>query len=171
MKKDPFLFYLKDTGIIPNSVLPLVIYQQVFNDRGLTGATWLENRFAENGWLKAWRDSVFPYTHYHSITHEVLGVYQGKSLLQFGGDDGESISVRAGDIVVIPAGVAHKKLQEKDEFRVVGSYPNGMDYDIKTVAHDEYEEALINIPKVPLPHNDPIFGPLNGIRKFWKENG
>lgn len=171
MKSEPLLYYFPDTGSIPNSVLPLVVYTNVFTERGPAGAKWLETRFASNNWSNAWRNSVFPYHHYHSITHEVLGVYQGQAILQFGGSEGTSIHVHAGDIIVIPAGVAHKKIDEKDEFRVVGAYPGGMDYDIKKGSPDEYEEALANLARVPNPENDPVFGQEYGICNLWKNNG
>ena len=62
-------------------------------------------------------------SHYHSNTHEALGVFRGSARLQFGGDDSAIAvqeEVKAGDVMVIPAGVGHKQLEGRDGFTMVG---------------------------------------------------
>lgn len=67
--------------------------------------------------------------HYHSTTHEGLSVFRGNARLRFGVsdddnvDDGVVINVKVGDVIVIPAGVAHCSIKESGEFCMVGSYP------------------------------------------------
>ena len=67
--------------------------------------------------------------HYHSTTHEGLAVFRGHARLRFGVSDednvdlGIELNVNAGDVIVIPAGVAHCALQESGGFSMVGSYP------------------------------------------------
>jgi uncharacterized protein YjlB len=167
MKDEALTHYFKDDGLIPNSPLPLVIYKGVFVERDRRGARWLEHRFGSHNWSNAWRGGVFQFHHYHSITHEVIGVYQGESILQFGGDGGESIYVQAGDVIVIPAGVAHKNLGSNVGFQVVGAYPNGMDYDIKRDDPRDYREAIHNLTLVQPPDKDPLFGEQGGVSRFW----
>ncbi len=165
---EPIKYMFKDDGRIPNSKYPLLIYKNAFNERGDEGAKWLENNFAENNWTNSWRNGVYDYHHYHSITHEVLGVFQGKALLHLGGQGGEKIEVTAGDIIVIPAGVGHKNLGSEN-FQIVGTYPNGSEYDIKKGIEGERPEADQNISKVPIPENDPIVGKNGGVPKVWEE--
>ena len=81
----------------------------------------IEAVFARNEWPPAWRDSVYTFHHYHSTAHEVLGVYRGEATIQFGGDEGITVTVTAGDAVVIPAGVAHKRLASSADFRARGA--------------------------------------------------
>lgn len=73
-------------------------------------------------------------SHYHSTTHEVMGVYKGKAQLQFGVSDQDTdleqrnkvvLNVSEGDVIIIPSGVAHRCLQEEGGFNTVGSYPRG----------------------------------------------
>jgi uncharacterized protein YjlB len=161
-------YYFKDNDNIPNSVMPLVIYQNVFKERGESGAKWLENHFKKCGWYNSWRNGVFPYHHYHSITHEVMGVYHGNGSLQFGGPAGEQIDVSPGDVIIIPAGVGHKNRNELNSVKVVGAYPNGMEYDVKLGTSADYNEALENLRKVPFPSSDPVFGLGEGICRIWK---
>jgi uncharacterized protein YjlB len=164
----PHTYYFKDDGSIPNNKLPLLIYHGAFKVAGQDGAAWLEKRFAENNWANSWRNGVFPYHHYHSITHEVLGVYAGHALLHMGGEHGEKLNVAAGDILVIPAGVGHKKLEASADFAVVGAYPDGRDYDILRGEPGDRPRALENIRNVPIPLLDPVFSSEKGLSKIWK---
>ncbi|WP_138475904.1 cupin [Dyadobacter bucti] len=165
--QQPETFYFKDDGKIPNSKFPLLVYKNAFAERSLKGAAWLAERFAENKWTNSWRNGVFTYHHYHSISHEVLGVYAGDALLHMGGENGEKIKVSAGDILVIPAGVGHKKLESSSDFAVVGAYPNGSDYDILRGEPGDRPQALNNIAKVPVPEYDPLTGKNEGLLKIW----
>jgi uncharacterized protein YjlB len=163
----PATFYFEDDGKIPNNKLPLLVYKNAFTERKLKGAAWLEARFTENKWTNAWRNGVFSHHHYHSISHEVLGVYAGDALLHMGGEDGQKIKVSAGDILVIPAGVGHKKLESSSDFAVVGAYPNGSDYDILRGEPGDRPKAIVNITNVPLPEYDPLTGKNEGLLKIW----
>ncbi|RYE23931.1 MAG: cupin, partial [Sphingobacteriaceae bacterium] len=96
----PETHFFKDDGIIPNSKYPLLIYKKVFAERNSAGAGWLEKHFAQNNWTNSWRNGVYPFHHYHSTSHEVLGVYSGSALLFLGGEKGRKIKVEAGDILV-----------------------------------------------------------------------
>ncbi|WP_029036895.1 cupin domain-containing protein [Salinimicrobium xinjiangense] len=159
-------FYFADDRRIPNSKFPVLRYKECFSERGEAGAAWLEKKFAENDWKNSWRNGVFDYHHYHSNTHEVLGVYNGSALLQLGGEKGQKIRVSAGDVIVIPAGVAHKNLESED-FAVVGAYPQGRSHDMNTGKKDERPEADKNIAAVPIPINDPLEGATGDLKRLW----
>ncbi len=165
----PKTYYFKDDGIIPNSKYPLLVYQNAFSERGNAGASFLEKKFKANNWYNSWRYGVYPFHHYHSITHEVLGVFQGNALLHMGGPKGEKINVKAGDILVIPAGVGHKCISHSDDFMVVGAYPNGMEWDLIKEEKDKHHQSLINIAKVAIPTTDPVNGKTNGLLTAWKK--
>jgi uncharacterized protein YjlB len=164
----PKLLYFTDDGSIPNSRYPLIVYRNAFNERDKTGARWLEDTFAANNWANSWRNGVFSYHHYHSISHEVLGIYSGAALLHLGGEKGQKVNVQAGDIIVIPAGVGHKNLGDKDGFGVVGAYPDGRNYDIKRGDPDDRPQVIQNIAAVPFPSHDPLQGKEQGLRILWK---
>lgn len=163
----PEKILLEDDGHIPNNSLPLLVYRGAFKERGNEGARWLEKRFKENNWYNSWRNGVFSYHHYHSNTHEVLGVYSGNAKLHMGGESGIKIDVSAGDVIVIPAGVGHKNLGASSDFGVVGAYPNGSSYDLKTGEESERPEADSNIKNVPKPDNDPLIGKMGGLTEMW----
>ncbi|MBD2701761.1 cupin [Spirosoma sp. BT702] len=166
-QKPPETLSFADNGRIPNSKYPLLLYRKAFSETGGAGATWLEERFAANNWTNSWRNGVFTYHHYHSITHEVLGVYSGFATLQLGGEQGKKVNVAAGDIIVIPAGVGHKKLESSSDFGVVGAYPDGRDYDLLRGESGERPQADKNIANVPIPKTDPLQGKSGGLVTLW----
>ena len=125
---------------------------------------------AGHGWGGAWVDGVFSYHHYHSNAHEVLCVIGGSARLAFGGPEGETIEVQAGDVVVIPAGVGHKNEGSSRNFSVVGAYPRGQEsYDLRTGEEGERPEVLENIRAVEMPKADPLFGEEGSLLRHWAE--
>ena len=164
----PGKFYFRDDAKIPNSKYPLLLYRNAFSARGDAGASWLEQHFAANDWTNSWRNGVYPFHHYHSTSHEVLGIYNGSALLHLGGEKGEQVQVQAGDIIVIPAGVGHKNLGAAEDFGVVGAYPEGRHWDLNKGYPGERPLADRNIAGLPIPRFDPLFGEEDGLRKIWR---
>jgi len=155
----------EDDGTFPNSRLPLLLY------RGATagdGPEPLEALFEKNGWPPQWRDTVFTFHHYHSRSHECLGVAQGHATLRFGGPAGQEVRVEAGDVVVIPAGVAHQRVVASTDFMVVGAYPPGQDdYDTLRGQPADRPKADENIAQVPMPESDPVDGRGGRLAAAW----
>jgi uncharacterized protein YjlB len=158
----------KDDGIFPNSPLPLLFYRHAIRTDRKDPASAFEQRFAENDWTNSWRDGVYSFAHYHSTSHEVLGVYSGAATLRLGGEHGKSVEVHAGDVIVIPAGVAHQNLGAGDDFGVVGAYPEGRHWDLLRGSPGERPKADRNIATLPVPDNDPIYGAKGPLRQVWK---
>lgn len=159
--------YFTDDGIIPNSRLPLLLYKHALDPEEEL-ATVMETLFAGNGWTNSWRDGIFPFHHYHSNTHEVLGIYQGFALLQLGGARGRKIMVQKGDVLVIPAGVGHKCLED-EALGVVGAYPDGAEPNLLKGLAGERPLADRHIAAVPLPAKDPYFGAEGGLQLIWQQ--
>jgi uncharacterized protein YjlB len=164
---DPIQLKFKDDGSIPNSKLPLLIYKNAFSEEK-ANADFIEEHFAIHNWKNAWRGSVYDYHHYHSTSHEVLGVASGYATIQFGGEEGEQVSVEEGDVIAIPAGTGHKKISASEDFEIVGAYPQGMDYDLLKGVEGERPQADRNIEQVPLPECDPVYGKMEGITSLWR---
>jgi uncharacterized protein YjlB len=158
-----------DDGIIPNNgKLPLVFYRQALDLEGLSGEPQraFEALFKSNGWLGAWVNGIYDFHHYHSTAHEVLGIAEGAATVQFGGPQGPVIELEAGHAVVIPAGVGHC-LIAGENLLVVGAYPEGQDWDLCRATEADRAKALENIPWVPLPRLDPVFGPAGPVLTLW----
>ena len=157
----------QDDGRIPNNPkLPLVIYRLVLPPSGQLAKDF-EKRFAKNGWTNSWRNGIFSYHHFHSNTHEVLGVAQGEARVCFGGPSGEVLTLSAGDVAILPAGTGHKCESATDDFLVVGAYPDGGDYDICRGDPAEHDGAVDRVAKVPLPKKDPAYGESGVV--VWQE--
>jgi uncharacterized protein YjlB len=88
--------------------------------------------------------------------------------LPFDGPEGNTVEVRAGDVVLIPVGVGHCNEGSSDDFSVVGSYPRGQeDYDLGTGKEGDRPEVLENIRGVPLPEEAPLFGGDGPLVERW----
>ncbi len=162
---EPLEFTFDDDGAIPNSHLPLLVYR----DAVPADAAGIERMFAANQWPPAWRDGVHPFHHFHSTAHEALGVARGEASVLFGGPGGKVLTVRAGDVVVIPAGVAHCNQAQSDDLLIVGAYPEDtVRPDLRRGKPDEHDAAKRAIAQVALPPADPVNGAEGGLFKSWR---
>jgi len=164
----PLVFNFKDDGITPNNDLPVLIYKNILEAVKGDFADYLEKTFQQNNWTGNWRDIVLDKDHYHSTTHEVLGISKGSVDLQLGGAEGKQFSVTVGDVLIIPAGVAHCSLDNNSDYEVIGGYPEGRSWDMIYCEPEKYHEAKAIIDGLPLPKSDPIFGDSGRLLKFWK---
>ena len=71
---------------------------------------------------------------------------------------GITVDLHAGDVVVIPAGVAHKGEAASPDLLIVGAYPGGRGPDMRIPGKGDREQALANIAAVPPPATDPVCG-------------
>lgn len=122
--------------------------------------------FSENGWGISWKNGIYSVHHYHSTAHEVLGIYTGWASVQVGGDSGIIMEVKTGDVVVIPAGVAHR-LVDSGSLGVVGAYPAGQQWDMQYGNQGERPGTDHAIARVPLPRADPVLGPRGPLTDLW----
>jgi uncharacterized protein YjlB len=161
-----------DDGRIPNNAdLPLLIYRGAIPLPGSQPAKAFEDLFATNDWTNSWRDGVYPFHHFHSITHEVLGIYRGTANVQFGGPNGEPLQLEAGDVVIVPAGVGHRDVGSSGDLGVVGAYPGGGDWDVCRGDPGDRPRVDQNIAQVPLPTFDPVYGQEGPLFEYWKHAG
>jgi len=161
---EPLTFTFEDDGAIPNSRLPLLVYREAVP----ADAAAIERVFAANRWPPAWRDGVYPFHHFHSTAHDVLGVARGEVSVLFGGPGGEVLTVRAGDVVVVPAGVGHCNRGQSDDLLIVGAYPdNGPGPDLRRGVPGEHDAVVRATAAVPVPAADPVQGVDLGLRRLW----
>ncbi len=162
---DTFVF--ADDGLIPNSRLPLIVRRGAITPDKSDPAKAFERTFAANGWTGAWRDGIYDYCHYHSTAHEVLGIASGSATVRFGGADGETLGLTAGDVAVVPAGVGHALITESGDLLVVGAYAGGRDWDLVRDDPHAIAAARQRIAQVPLPSVDPVDGADGPVMKLW----
>jgi uncharacterized protein YjlB len=85
----------------------------------------------------------------------------------FSGDGGVTVKVRAGDLVVIPPGVAHKAIEASADFSVVAAYPKGHSPDMCYGRPGERPDADRRIALVPVPETDPVDGSEGPLVRIW----
>ena len=173
MAAEPLTFMFADDGSVPNNpTLPLLLYRGAIDVAAARDPeSAIEQVFMANGWGHGmWRNGILPYTHFHTMTHEALGIARGTARVRFGGAQGEEIEVKAGDVVVLPAGTGHQRLSDNASLRVIGGYPADGRYDFSrgSGSGNEHDEGLQRISQVPLPESDPLYGADGPLLKLWR---
>jgi uncharacterized protein YjlB len=157
-----------DDGVVPNNpTLPLVVYRGALPAQA-DRASACEKMFAEHGWPDAWRNGIYAHHHYHSTAHEVLGIARGSARVRLGGEGGQTVELNAGDVVVIPAGVAHKREAASADLLVIGAYPRGQRPDLCRADAAAHDRAIEVIAAVPLPKADPVTGRADPLLECWR---
>ena len=163
-------FHFQDDGATPNNPrLPLLVYRgavDVLADRD--PAVPFEQAFSAHGWTGGWRNGIHPFVHFHSTAHEVLGIARGHARVEFGGAKGQVLEVGAGDVVVLPAGTGHRRVEASGDLLVVGAYPRNVSVYQKRPGQADHRQVVAAIAKVPMPEMDPVHGSDGPLLKLWK---
>ncbi|KAL4809370.1 RmlC-like cupin domain-containing protein [Aspergillus unguis] len=148
---------------IPNTSIqskPLMIYHQAFNASSDDLSRHLDNIGEVS---PSWVYTMYSQTHFHSTSHEVLGVVSGSARLCFGGEENPDRfepTVAKGDLIIVPAGVGHRLLNEVRDapgpFEMVGAYPRGMSWDM--CYGRQGEDSGRNIGNLDWFQQDPLYG-------------
>tara|TARA_R110000796_G_scaffold152998_1_gene269383 strand:+ start:1857 stop:2375 length:519 start_codon:yes stop_codon:yes gene_type:complete len=156
-----------ETTGYPNSPLPVLIYRQVLDTGSAEErAESFEAMFQRHGWLPAWRYHLYDFDHFHSTAHEALGIFRGQARARLGGPNGQETVLKAGDVLVLPAGMGHASVEASDDFCMVGAYPPGQEPEIERGDPTQLEAAQARVADVALPGYSPVGGPLAAL---WGE--
>lgn len=161
--------HLEENHPFPNNPLPILYYPgailQLLDspDADRKALAFL----AGNGYTNGWVNGIFSYHHFHSNTHEVLACISGEATVQLGGPGAEMYRFRKGDVLLLPAGTSHKRMDASTDFRIVGAYPDGREPDMQRGDAPDFEKIKEAINQVPIPPTDPVTGRQGGILEFW----
>ncbi len=147
---------LGPNGNVPNHPrLPVLVARAALRSR--TPAQ-IETHLAHRGWTRAWRNGIYAFHHYHSTAHEVLVIARGQARVTVGGEGGPQLHLHAGDVLVLPAGTAHRNDGSGADLLVVGACAGGRDWDLCRPENTDPERAQARIAQVPDWERDPIDG-------------
>jgi uncharacterized protein YjlB len=163
-KPEHFLL-TENEGFHNNPFLPVVVYKNVLPN---PDESRVKSLLKTNNWSNSWVNGIYDYHHYHSTTHEVLVALKGSCDVMLGGPGNRKIHFEAGDVLLLPAGIAHKNEGQSEDFSCLGAYPEGRDFDIKKGESGERPEADEQIQKTPIPQTDPVFGENGVMQQMWR---
>ena len=168
--RKPNAWRFDDDGLVPNHPKwPAIQYRGAVNLKDAPDpAAIFEVLFAAHGWKDSWRDVVYDYLHYHSDQHEVLGFARGWAVLRLGGARGRTVKVKAGDVLILPAGTGHQRLSMSNDLLVVGAYPRKGGYDMCHPRKCDHDRAAVSVAKTPKPKADPVYGADGPLTKLWR---
>jgi uncharacterized protein YjlB len=167
-KLQPEAIYLSRNGWVPNNErLPVLFYRGAIAPVPRRRVATFEDRFLRNGWPAQSRNSIYDFHHYHSTAHEVMGFAAGEARLMLGGEGGHEVAVRAGDVLVLPAGTGHCMLQASPDFLVIGAYPPNTEWDICKTAPTA--TVMERIRHLELPILDPVSGARGSLPHMWSK--
>lgn len=199
-------YNLPPTPLIPNSPFPLLHYPNLLPSPSSRHPAKVHETFSRNGWQVQWVNRYGPtqQSHYHGAAHECMAVLSGEATIRFGAADepgadpeqgthgrageggGVEVRARAGDVFVLPAGVAHKTFDavpvagfqlltagdghhvaggdvtksleevELSGFTMIGAYPEGVTWDF--AVGGEHQGNYEEVWSVPKPSHDPVLG-------------
>lgn len=90
---------------------------------------------------------------------EALGIARRESRVRFGGKNGGTYTLKAGDVAMLPAGTG------RDDFGACA--PAGTSDECTIVA--DRPRARKSIPKAPSARKDPIYGMGGPLSNLWKK--
>jgi uncharacterized protein YjlB len=165
--RKPHLYRFADDGRTPNNPrLPLILYRSPVRFDAHDPAALFEVLFASHGWRDSWRDGIYPFLHFHTHTHEVLGIARGGARVRFGGAKGRILEARAGDVIILPAGTGHQRLSKSKDLLVVGAYPRGGKYNEPKPDEVDHAAAVKAIAKTGVPASHPVYG--GSFKNLWR---
>jgi uncharacterized protein YjlB len=158
--KLPRRIYFRNGADVPNNNLPVLLFRSVLAPKASGKGQRFRQTFKENCWTGLWIDTIYDYTHFHSNAHEVLGIAEGRVTIKLGGEEGRLFRLKAGDMVILPAGVGHRRVGDDEGLKVVGAYPPGQ-------SHFDMKRKGRVVPKVPVPLTDPFYGEDGPLVQVW----
>lgn len=164
--------YISENRPFPNHTFPVLYFENILSEI-LTEEYTPEDViafFEKNGYTDGWIDGIMDRHHFHSTAHEALACTRGEVTVQLGGPNSDIVTVRKGDVVLLPAGTSHKKLDATENFQIVGAYPkNGPEKDFQYGDDGQYDLVKENIAQVKKPLTDPVTGSPANIEAYWVE--
>ncbi len=158
-----------DDGDVPNHPRwPMIVYAQAIAPEALATSEYaFDELFERNGWPVGFRNGIYPFTHYHSNAHEALGIARGGATVQFGGKSGKTLTARAGDALLLPAGTGHKLISSGPDLLVIGAYPPSSNRDLMRSGEVDKAGIRARIVGVAKPDTDPVSGAVGAMLKLW----
>ncbi|KAK4081402.1 hypothetical protein Purlil1_11663 [Purpureocillium lilacinum] len=119
-------------------------------------------------------NNQLPVLHYQNVLPKPLTEDSAKDFLtankwEHRDGTGVKINVKAGDVIVLPAGTAHSSLKSSSDYRYLGVYPRGCPRWRNETGKKPAETFRHDIKQVGMPEADPVFGVNGPLIYLWHQ--
>ena len=163
----PQQYFVEKNGYFPGSKFPVLHYEQALQVPTFFPGKFVSSFLRKHNWSNNWRNGIYTFHHYHSTTHEAMAVIKGQAMILLGGMHGRNVLLKKGDIIVVPAGVAHMNLGNEKDLIFIGGYPSGRNYDMNYGRADEHPKVDNNMRFLPIPDTGPLYGHADPLIDIW----
>ena len=164
----PLTFVFDDDGLVPNNILPLVIYKRAIELAGGDPARAIDELFRANGWDQRWRDGIFDYQHYHATcTRRSASRAATRWCCSAASTARRSSSTPATSRSCPPAPATSAS---SPAMISAWSAPTRPAKPWRSLARPRrtYRRAMETIPLVLPPPSDPVFGQDGPLLRLWR---
>jgi len=88
--------------------------------------------------------------------------------MMLGGEGGTEVTVRRGDVALLPTGTGHFRISSSRDFLVVGAYPPDQQVDLCRSAPDA--AAIERMRTLGFPKSDPVQGSGGAMLRLWRQS-
>ncbi|KAH8896208.1 hypothetical protein GQ53DRAFT_680844, partial [Thozetella sp. PMI_491] len=162
-------YFLRPALDAPNNRLPILHYRDVLPKPHSEEST--TEFLTSNKWEKRGTWGHIGIRHFHPNSHECYGIFRGSSKLLLGqissGTGGLELDVKAGDVIVLPAGTAHSSLESSEDYRYIGVYPENCQRWRNEIGKKPAASFFETIRRVGFPEADPVYGDDGPLTRIW----
>jgi hypothetical protein len=154
----PEQLHFEDDGVYPGSVLPVLLYRGRSQSRRRTALLFsIAHSLRMIGETPGETASI-PLLIIIARRTKCSVSMKARAKLRLGGEHGQTVEVRSGDVFSFLQGVAHHNIAASPDFSVVGAYPDGREWDLLRGLPGERPKSDHTIAALPIPDYDPIYG-------------
>ena len=161
---EPLTFTFADDGAIPNSRLPMLVYRAAVPADPAAIETTVRREPLASGVARQ-RASVpaFPQQRARGFGRRAR---PGQGAIRW--PRRRNVGHAAGDVVVLPAGVGHCRLEKSADLLIVGAYPDNASAAGPASRRPGRARCVVrNIAAVATPNADPVAGGQGALVSLW----
>jgi uncharacterized protein YjlB len=132
MRKKPRVVFFENPADVPNSRLTVLIFRSVLVPGIPAKPDLFRKRFRKAGGAVCGQTRSSITRIFIRTRMKFWEFIEGKVTVRLGGEQGRLFRLKAGDMLLLPPGVGHRRVGDDKGLKLIGAYPRGQsNYDMK----------------------------------------